>query len=190
MNPGDRIAAIFDALDRLPPGARRALIVVSPLLLLAALVAAFAIAPHGRGGGAPPPHPSTTDHPLTQPTLIPPSRPAPATASTEPALSAATGPALRFLRGYLAYSYGRGPLTAIRNADPGLIASLRRAHPRVPPAARKRRPRVTTLQVLPQARSAAQATATISDGRGPQYPLVFYLDRRPGGWTVTRLGDD
>jgi hypothetical protein len=190
VKPGDRIAAILDALDRLSPGARGALIVVSPLLLLAALVAAFAIAPHGRGGGAPPPHSSTTDHPRTQPTLIPPSRPAPATASTEPALSAATGPALRFLRDYLAYSYGRVSLTAIRNADPGLIASLRRAHPRVPPAARKRRPRVTTLQVLSQAPSAAQATATISDGSGPQYPLIFYLDRRPGGWVVTRLGDD
>jgi hypothetical protein len=190
VKPGDRIAAILDALDRLSPGARGALIVVSPLLLLAALVAAFAIAPHGRGGGAPPPHSSTTDHPRTQPTLIPPSRPAPATASTEPALSAATGPALRFLRDYLAYSYGRVSLTAIRNADPGLIASLRRAHPRVPPPARKRRPRVTTLQVLSQAPSAAQATATISDGSGPQYPLIFYLDRRPGGWVVTRLGDD
>jgi hypothetical protein len=190
VNPGDRIAGIFDALDRLSPGARRALIVVSPLLLLAALVAAFAIAPHGRGGGASPPHLSTTDHPLAQHTIIPPSRPAPTTASTEPGLSDATGPALRFLRGYLAYAYGRGPLWAIRDADPRLIASLRRAHPRVPPAARKRRPRVTTLQVLPQARSAAQATATISDGSGPQYPLIFYLDRRPGGWIVTRLGDD
>ena len=105
-------------------------------------------------------------------------------------MSSATGPALGFLRGYLAYSYGRGPLDAIRGADRRLIASLRHSRPRVPPAARKRHPDVTTLQVVAQAPGAAQATATIADGSGPQYPLVFYLDRRPGGWMVTRLGDD
>lgn len=188
MNPGDRIAGALDALDRVPRLARRALVVVIPLLFLATLLGAFAIAPHGRRAGAPTRH--VVDRPTAQPRLAPPSRPAPTEKSREPRLSTATGAALRFLRGYLAFSYGRGPLHAIRDADPRLIASLRRAHPRVPPAAHNRRPRVTTLQVLPQTRTTAQATATISDGHGPQYPLVFYLDRRPGGWTVTRLGDD
>jgi hypothetical protein len=46
------------------------------------------------------------------------------------------------------------------------------------------------LQVLSQARETAQATATITDGSRLQYPLVFYLDRRPSGWIVTRLADD
>jgi hypothetical protein len=188
VNPGDRIACVLDALNRVPRLARRALMVVIPLLLLATLLGAFAIAPHGRSASAATRH--VVDRPTAQPSLAPPAHPALAEAAREPPLSTATGAALRFLRGYLAFSYGRGPLHAIRDADPQLIASLHRAHPRVPPAARNRRPRVTTLQVLPQRRSTAQATATISDGRGPHYPLVFYLDRRPGGWTVTRLGDD
>ena len=163
--------------------------IVIPLLLLAALVATFAIAPSGRRGDAPA-QPRAAEHRPVGTAVVPPSRPAPAPMAQEPALSAATDPAVRFLRGYLAYSYGRGSVRAIRDADPKLIASLRRARPRVPPAARKRRPRITTLQVLPQALGTAQATATIADGSGLQYPLVFYLDRRPGGWTVTRLGDD
>jgi hypothetical protein len=189
VNPGDRIARVLDALDRVPRLARRMLIVFIPLLLLATLLAAFAIAPHGRSAGTATRR-HLADQPTAQPRLVPPSRPPPAEAGREPSLSTTTGAALRFLRGYLAFSYGRGPLDAIRDADPRLIASLRRAHPRVPPAARNRRPRVTTLQVLPQARSTAQATATISDGRGPQYPVVFYLDRSQDGWTVTRVGDD
>jgi len=189
MNPDDRIARVLNALDGLPRAARRALMIVIPPLLLAALVATFAIAPSGRGGDAPARRP-TAQHRPPGTAVVPPSRPPPAPAAHEPALSAATDPALRFLRGYLAYSYGRGRVQAIRDADPKLIASLRQPRPRVPPAARTRRPRITTLQVLPQAPGTAQATATIGDGSGLQYPLVFYLDRRAGGWTVTRLGDD
>lgn len=188
MNPDDRIARVLKALDGLPRGARRALMAVIPLLLLAALVATFAIAPSGRRDEASARRPTARHRPAGA-AVVPPSRPT-VPAAPEPALSTATDPALRFLRGYLAYSYGHGPVHAIRNADPQLITSLRQSRPRVPPAARERRPRVTTLQVLPQAPGTAQATATISDDSGVQYPLVFYLDRRPDGWTVTRLGDD
>jgi hypothetical protein len=189
VNPDDRIARALNALDHLPPRARRGLMAVIPLLLLTALLATFALAPSGRGEQVPARRPAAEHRPANAPVVLTP-RPAPAAADRESPLSAATNPALRFLRGYLAYSYGRGRLQAIRAADPQLIAALRQARPRVPPAARTRRPRITSLQVLPQARGTAQATATITDGSRLQYPLVFYLDRRPSGWIVTRLADD
>jgi hypothetical protein len=189
MSPDDRIARAIGALDRLPRIAHRALIAAIPLLLLAGLVATFAIAPSGRGGDTSVPGPAAR-HRATANRLLPAPRPAPAAATGEPSLSAATGPALRFLHGYLASSYGRGRVQAIRAASRELIAALRRGRPRVPPAARTRRPRIASLQVLSQAPGTAQATATISDGSGVEYPLVFHLDRRASGWTVTRLADD
>jgi hypothetical protein len=128
-----------------------------------------------------------TSRPATAPASSP--RPLNAGAATEPAPARAV--AERFLAGYLAYSYGHAQLGAIRDVDPRLVRSLdQQRRPRVPPAARKRHPRVTSLQLLAQARGAMQATATVSDGSGSQYPLVVYLDQRPGGWVVTRLGDD
>ncbi|MGH2945812.1 MAG: hypothetical protein ACRDPC_06045 [Solirubrobacteraceae bacterium] len=188
MNSGDRLARLLNALDGPPRGVRRGVMLILPLLLLAALIATFAIAPSG-GSHRAPQRPAHEPQPPA-PKLVPPSKSTPPPGSREPALSAATDPALRFLRGYLAYSYGRGSIDAIRDANPELIASLRRARARVPPAARKRLPRITTLQVLPQAPNTAQATATVDDGSGAQYALIFYLDRRARGWTVTRLGDD
>jgi hypothetical protein len=189
MTPDDRIARALSALDGLPPTARRALTAVIPLLLVAALVATSAIVPSGRGGNAPARRSAEPGRTAHAP-VLPSPRPAPVAAVRDSSLSAATDPALRFLRGYLAYSYGRGRPQAIRAADPRLIAALRQARPRVPPAAGRRHPRITSLQVLAQAPGTAQATATITDGSALQYPLVFYLDRRPSGWTVTRLADD
>lgn len=189
MNPGDRIARVLSALDRCPRLVRRGLMVVMPLLLLAALAATFAIAPDGTGDSAPIRR-KVSHQPAAERKLVPPSQPRPTRTAREPALSSATDPALGFLRSYLAFSYDRGTVDAIRHADRSLIASLRDSHSHVPPAARERHPHVTTLQIVPQARGTVQATATVADGSGPQYPLVFYLDRRPGGWIVTRLGDD
>ena len=109
-------------------------------------------------------------------------------ASLEPA--AAKAAAQRFLAGYLAFSYGRGRVSAIEAADPRLIGALERQRPRVPPAARGRKAKVTSLQLLEQGRGAVQATATVNDGSGVRYPLVAYLDETASGWVVTRLGDD
>jgi hypothetical protein len=189
VSPGDRIARTLNALDGLPRLARLTLMILVPLVLLAALVATFAIAPRGPADTASTRRNEARQSPARH-RLVPPSRPAATETSQEPALSSASHPALGFLRGYLAFSYGRGTVDAIRNADRRLIASLRESHARIPPAERKRHPRVATLQIVPQAHGAVQATATITDGSGPQYPLVFYLDRRPSGWVVTRLGDD
>jgi hypothetical protein len=103
---------------------------------------------------------------------------------------AAKAAARHFLAGYLAFSYGRGRVSAIEAADPRLIGALERERPRVPPAARERAAKVTSLQLLAQGRGTVQATATVSDGSGVQYPLVAYLDETANGWVVTRLGDD
>jgi hypothetical protein len=185
---GDGLADLLGRVERLPRAVRIGAMLVVPLLLLGALVASFALAPGGElhsrawhAPGAPAQRPPAR--------LVPPSR-TPTPATRDVPLSAATDPALRFLRGYLAYAYGRGTLEGIRDADSTLIRTLRRNHVRVPPAARGRRARITSLHVIAQAHYAAQATATIDDGGGRRYPLVFYLDRRPGGWTVTRLGND
>jgi hypothetical protein len=102
-------------------------------------------------------------------------------------VSAARAPARRFLEGYLAFSYGHGRLSAIADADRQLLRALQGQ--RVPPAARKRHPRILALRVEESAPGVARATATIADGRAIRYPLVFYLDRRPAGWLVTRLAD-
>jgi hypothetical protein len=159
------------ALDRLPRPARGLLAVLVSLLLFGLLTASLTLAP---SGGQPGHRRSSNDGGRTQ-------------HPSEPGLSAASAPAGRFLQGYLAFSYGHGRVSGIRDADPELLRAL--AGQRVPPAARKRRPRVTALQVKESAPAVAQATATIADGSAVHYPLVFYLERRPRGWLVTRLAD-
>jgi hypothetical protein len=171
VRPEDRLAQLLTGLDRLPVGARRLLGVLLPLLLFGLLIASLALAPSG-GQPAPRPPSNVGGH---------------AQSRSEPVLAATSDRARRFLQGYLAFSYGHGPVSAIRDADPQLLQAL--AGQRVPPAARKRRPRITALRVEESAPDVAQATATIADGSGVRYPLVFYLERRPRVWLVTRLAD-
>lgn len=171
MRPEDRLARLLTGLDTLPRGARRLLAVLGPLLLFGLLVASLALAP---SGGPPAQRPSSGDRGRAQP-------------RSEPDVSVASGPARRFLRGYLVFSYGHGRVSAIGDADPQLLRSL--AGQRVPPAARTRRPRIVALRMEESARGVVQATATIADGSGVRYRLVFYLERRSRGWLVTRLAD-
>ena len=56
------------------------------------------------------------------------------------------------------------------------------------PAQRKRHPRVVALRVAAFSPGVARATAVVADGE-LRYPLVFFLDRRAGGWLVTRMAD-
>jgi hypothetical protein len=171
VSPEDRLARFLRALDELPSGARRLLAVVVPLLLLGLLIAAVALAPSPQ---RPAPRQSRGDR-------------RPIQRASQQGVSAARAPARRFLEGYLAFSYGHGRLSAIADADPLLLRALQGQ--RVPPAARKRHPRILALQVEESAPAVARATATIADGSALRYPLVFYLDRRPAGWLVTRLAD-
>jgi hypothetical protein len=171
VSPEDRLARFLRALDELPSGARRLLAVAVPLLLLGAVIAAVALAPSPE---PPARRPSTGNRRPIQRT-------------SEPDVPAARAPARRFLEGYLAFSYGHGRLSAIADADRLLLRALQGQ--RVPPAARKRHPRILALRVEQSAPGVARAAATIADGSGIRYPLVFYLDRRPAGWLVTRLAD-
>ncbi|HEV3485063.1 MAG TPA: hypothetical protein VG106_06630, partial [Vicinamibacterales bacterium] len=118
MRPEDRLARLLVALDRLPRGARRLLAVLLPLLLFGLLIASLALTPSGEPSGQ---RPSSSDG-------------GPVQRRSEPDISMASGPARRFLQGYLAFSYGHDRLSAIRDADPVLLRTL--AGQRVPAAAR------------------------------------------------------
>jgi hypothetical protein len=98
--------------------------------------------------------------------------------------------ARRFLRGYLAFLYGRANAGDITDITEPLHEELERSAPRVPPAQRQRRPRVIDLRLTRQAPAAVLVTATVDDGDVAVYPLVFTLDRRGGRWRVSRLAND
>jgi hypothetical protein len=163
----DRLARLLTGLDQLPRGLRRLL----SLLLFGVLVGSAMLA-------------ASPQRPAHRPLSSDAER---AQRSSGPGLSAARDRARRFLRGYLAFSYGHGRVSEIRDADPRLLRALR--DQRVPPAARQRRPRIVALQLRESTPGVAQATATVADGSGIRYPLVFYLERRSRGWVVTRLAD-
>jgi hypothetical protein len=169
VRPEDRLAWLLMGLDRLPGGARRLLAVLLPLLLLGLLVFSLMIAPRG-GRHA---QRSSSDGGRV-----------PRAGARE---VAAGGVARGFLEGYLAFSYGHGRISAIHDADRGLLGALEGQ--RVPAAARNRRPRIVALRVKQTAPGVAEAAAMVADGSGIRYPLVCYLERRSRGWLVTRLAD-
>ena len=191
MGPEDRLARLLASLDRLPRGARRALTVLLPLALLGALAASLVLAPSKRDheakpvAGHTPPPTLSTPMPAREPDPTPPvggdiggGRP----------VAAAIDPARAFVESYVAFSYGRARLGAIRSADAALVGTFAGQRARVPAAQRKRHPRVVALRVAAFSPGVARATAVVADGE-LRYPLVFFLDRRPGGWLVTRMAD-
>ena len=196
MGPEDRLARLLASLDRLPRGARRALTVLLPLALLGALVASLVFAPSNRdheakpvAGQTPPPTRSTATPPPSAPAREPdPTPPVGGDVGGGRPVAAAIDPARAFVESYVAFSYGRARLGAIRSADPALLRTFAGQRARVPPAQRKRHPRVVALQVRGFSPGVARATAVVADGE-VRYPLVFFLDRRPGGWLVTRMAD-
>ena len=190
MGPEDRLARLLAALDRLPQDARRALTVLLPVALLGALVASLLLAPHSRHHvNAPvaerarsatrPPSPGRPD-----PT--PPVGGQPGGGLGAGSVAAAIDPGRAFIESYLSFSYGQARRRAIRAADPALVRTF--ADQRLPPAQAKRHPRVVALRVAAFSAGVARATAVVADGR-VRYPLVFFLERRPGGWLVTRMAD-
>jgi hypothetical protein len=197
MSPEDRLARLLAALDRLPQGARRALAVLLPVALLGALVASLLLAPHTR---------PRQNEPAAERTRAAAERARPATRSPAPArpdptppvgahaggdvgagsVAAAIDPGRAFIESYVAFSYGHVRRRAIRAADPALVATF--ADQRVPSAQGTHHPRVVALRVTAFSAGVARATAVVADGH-LRYPLVFFLERRPGGWLVTRMAD-
>ena len=94
--------------------------------------------------------------------------------------------ARRFLAGYLPYSYGQGPASAITGASPALRRRLTSERPRVPAQVRERHPRVKLVQTEGATAGDARLTALVSDGRR-HYTVRLALARTTGGWTVTAV---
>ena len=193
MGPEDRLARLLASLDRLPRGARRALAVLLPLALLGALAGSLVFAPSNRDHEAKPVATHTPPPTRSTPTPMPAREPDP----TPPVggdvgggrpVAAAIDPARAFVESYVAFSYGRALLGAIRSADAALVGTFAGQRARVSPAQRKRHPRVVALRVAAFSPGVARATAVVADGE-LRYPLVYFLDRQPGGWLVTRMAD-
>ena len=107
-----------------------------------------------------------------------------------PARAGAREAGQRFLRGYVAFLYGRRDADELEGASADLRRSLRRARVRVPPARLSRTPTVVDLRVVLQAPTVVQVTATVDDGDLAAYLVTASLERRAGRWLVTHVGDD
>jgi hypothetical protein len=95
--------------------------------------------------------------------------------------------ALRFLAGYLPYTYGRGSARAIIGADRRLGERLARDRPRVPARERRLHPRVLLVQSDGAGRLRARLLALVRDGRRG-YTVALELARTSAGWRVTAVG--
>ena len=95
----------------------------------------------------------------------------------------------RFLRGYVAFLYGRRDADELEGASANLRRALRRAR-RVPPARGARTPTIVDLRAAVQAPRIVQVTAIVDDGDLAAYPITAFLERRAGRWLVTHVGDD
>jgi hypothetical protein len=96
----------------------------------------------------------------------------------------------RFLRGYVAFLYGRRDADELNGASAHLRRALRRARLRVPPARHARTPAIVDLHAIVQAPTIVQVTATVDDGDLAVYPITALVERRAGRWLVTHVGDD
>ena len=115
--------------------------------------------------------------------VLAPSGPLP---SAAPAGSAAAQDAARrFLRGYLPWLYGHGPLHAISSATSRLLADLETHPPRVPPTMRSLRPRVAAIEMQRHGHGW-QALPNVTDGR-ETYELTLTVTHTHGRWLVSAL---
>jgi len=93
-----------------------------------------------------------------------------------------------FMRGYLAYTYGRARAIEITNATRELIAQLEQSPPRVPEDVRKRRPRVELVHSDGIGEQRAAAVAIVTDGV-TRYSVGLRLVRTGmEEWSVTDVG--
>jgi hypothetical protein len=176
-------AWLISALERLPPWARRVVVVVVALLFIGAAITALTIAP-SLGTGvrrAPVPRGSarqTTPHPSRQ-------RVAPPVPAAQ--LRRAHDAAERFLRTFLPFAYGRARAPAVTSVTPALRRQLERERAHVTPAERHRHPSVVSLSVVGMTPGFALATAIVADGGIAAYPLRFTLQRSAGRWSVSSV---
>jgi hypothetical protein len=117
--------------------------------------------------GAPPPRTATRLHTSARPGAHIPA--ALAASSTAEELAAR-----EFLRGYLAYIYGRARAGEVRGATPAFTHALLTSPRRVPPTMRMRRPRIVALHLA----GTLGVTAIINDGGLIDYPVKLQLAYR------------
>jgi hypothetical protein len=108
----------------------------------------------------------------------------------EPSIADARDVGERFLRGYVAFLYGRTHADELQGASAALRRALRRSRVRVPPARARRTPRLVRVDAIRQAPGVVQVTATIDDGDLAPYPVIAFVEFRDGRWVVTHLADD
>lgn len=91
----------------------------------------------------------------------------------------------RFMPGFLAWSLGRAPATAIKNTTAAFIAQARAHPPNVTPAERQEQLRVVRIRVL--AGNPPVVVVDLAPAGGVSYQLDFYLARSGRRWLVTGL---
>jgi hypothetical protein len=87
--------------------------------------------------------------------------------------------ALRFIRAYLRFTYGR-PTSNRRLHELAPVAPI------VPPDVRRRHPRIVALRLEWAGPTIANALATINDGAS-SYPVAIRLARHHGGFRVIAI---
>jgi hypothetical protein len=108
----------------------------------------------------------------------------------EPSIAHARDAGVRFLRGYVAFVYGRASADELQAASADLRRALRRSRVRVPPARARRAPRLVRVDAVLQAPGVVQVTAAIDDGDVTPYPVTAFVEFRDARWLVTHLADD
>ncbi|MDA0173398.1 hypothetical protein OJ998_30120 [Solirubrobacter taibaiensis] len=172
---------------------------VVALIVGAAALLAFLDDPDTTAPRTAPPS-ATTESAVEQPSGPPPSMRAPATlvAPSEESdppttqrprvadVAHSKRAARRFLRQFLAFSYGRTPASTITAASLEVRAKLDQARPRVPAEERRRHARVELLQSDGVSRERADLSAVITDGER-RYTMRLQLANTATGWLVTAL---
>lgn len=177
---GVMAAWLISAIERLPPGARRAVVAATALLLLVGAIAALTLQAGGREAGRlavtvrPPAH-----RPAARPTAR---RLRPPVSGSD--LILASRVASRFLLSYLRFAYGRARVTSVEAVTLGLRSELMRERAQVTPAERVRDPRVVSLRVLGTNPGFVLATASVEDEGIAAYRLRFALREEGGRWLV------
>jgi hypothetical protein len=92
---------------------------------------------------------------------------------------------VRFLQAYLPWLYGHASLRAVKDAAPGLLASLKSHPPRVPPTLQSLQPKIVAI-AMQRHGSGWQALPNITDGRDT-FELVLTITRAHGRWLVSNV---
>ncbi len=95
--------------------------------------------------------------------------------------------ARRFLDGYLAFAYGHGPASVVKDTTSRLAAALSDRARMVPPALRRLHPRLVALRTTSSTGAALVVTGLVKDGEVVAYPIRVVLAAHGGRYLVTGL---